>query len=32
MTIGGINMIVAAGVLSAIGDVSRFANADKLVS
>ena len=32
MTIGGINMIVAAGVLSAIGDVSRFASAEKLVS
>ncbi len=32
MTIGGINMVVAAGVLSAIGDVWRFASADKLVS
>jgi transposase len=32
MTIGGINMVVAAGVLSAIGDVRRFATADKLVS
>ena len=32
MTIGGINMAVAAGVLSAIGDVRRFASADKLVS
>lgn len=32
MTIGGTNMIVAAGVPSAIGDVSRFAHADKLVS
>jgi transposase len=32
MTIGGINMTVAAGVLSAIGDVSRFASAEKLVS
>jgi transposase len=32
MTIGGINMVVAAGVLSAIGDVRRFASADKLVS
>ncbi|MBV9813619.1 MAG: IS110 family transposase [Acetobacteraceae bacterium] len=32
MTIGGINMVVAAGVLSAIGDVSRFASAEKLVS
>ena len=32
MTIGGINMAVAAGILSAIGDVSRFAAAEKLVS
>ena len=32
MTIGGINMVIAAGVLSAIGDVSRFASAEKLVS
>ncbi len=32
MTIGGINMIVAAGVLSAIGDITRFASADKVVS
>lgn len=32
MTIGGINMIVAAGVLSAIGDVTRLASAEKLVS
>jgi transposase len=32
MTVGGINMVVAAGVLSAIGDVSRFASADKLVA
>ena len=32
MTIGGTNMVVAAGVLSAIGDVRRFASADKLVS
>jgi transposase len=32
MTIGGINMVVAAGILSAIGDVSRFASAEKLVS
>jgi transposase len=32
ITIGGINMTVAAGVLSAIGDVRRFADADKLVS
>ncbi len=32
MTIGGINMVVAAGVLSAIGDIRRFASAEKLVS
>lgn len=32
MTIGGINMTVAAGVLSAIGDVGRFPSAEKLVS
>lgn len=32
MTIGGINMVVAAGVLSAVGDVRRFASAEKLVS
>ena len=32
MTIGGINMVVAAGVLSAIGDVRRFTSAEKLVS
>lgn len=32
MTIGGINMTVAAGVLSAIGNVSRFGSAGKLVS
>ena len=32
MTIGGINMVVAAGVLSAIGDVQRLASAEKLVS
>lgn len=32
MTIGGINMVVAAGLLSAIGDVRRFASAEKLVS
>lgn len=31
MTIGGINMTVAAGVLSAIGDVSRFSSAEKLI-
>ena len=32
MTIAGINMTVAAGVLSAIGDIARFASAEKLVS
>ena len=32
MTIGGINMPVAAGVVSAIGDVSRFSSAERLVS
>jgi transposase len=32
MTIAGINMTVAAGVLSAIGDIVRFASAEKLVS
>lgn len=32
MTIGGVNMAVAAGVLSAIGDVARFPSAEKLVS
>ncbi len=32
MTIGGINMVVAAGALSAIGDVRRFASAETLVS
>lgn len=32
MTIGGINMPVAAGTLSAIGDVSRFSSAERLVS
>jgi transposase len=32
MTIGGVNLPVAAGVLSAIGDVTRFASAEKLVS
>jgi transposase len=31
MTIGGINMPVAASVVSAIGDVSRFASAERLV-
>ena len=29
MTIGGINMPVAASVVSAIGDVSRFASAER---
>jgi transposase len=32
MTIGGINMPAAAGVVSAIGDVSRFSSAERLVS
>lgn len=32
MTITAINMVVAAGVLSAIGDVSRVSSAEKLVS
>jgi transposase len=32
MTIGGINMSVAAGVVSAVGDVSRFASAERVVS
>ena len=32
MTIGGINMVPAAGVPSAIGEASRFASAEKLVS
>ena len=32
MTIGGINMPVAAIVLSAIGDISRFSSAERLVS
>jgi transposase len=32
MTIGGINVPVAAGVLSAIGDITRFSSAEKLVS
>ncbi|WP_086924660.1 IS110 family transposase [Variovorax sp. JS1663] len=32
MTIGGINAIVAASVLAAIGDITRFASPEKLVS
>ena len=32
MTIGGVNMTVALGVLAAIGDVSRFSSSEKLVS
>lgn len=32
MTIGGVNAIVAASVLAAIGDISRFSSAEKLVS
>jgi hypothetical protein len=32
MTIGGINMPVAAGLLSAIGDIARFPSAERLVS
>jgi transposase len=32
MTIGGVNMVVALGVLAAIGDVTRFSSAEKLVS
>jgi len=32
MTIGGVNVIVALSVLSAIGDVARFSSAEKLVS
>ena len=32
MTIGGVNVIVAASVLAAIGDVARFSSAEKLVS
>ncbi len=32
MTIGGVNVSVAAGLLSAIGDVSRFPSAERLVS
>lgn len=32
MTIGGVNVIVAASVLAAIGDISRFSSSEKLVS
>ncbi len=32
MTIGGVNAIVATSVLAAIGDIERFASAEKLVS
>jgi transposase len=32
ITIGGVNAIVAMGVLAAIGDVKRFSSAQKLVS
>lgn len=32
MTIGGVNAIVAASVLAAIGDITRFSSAEKLVS
>jgi transposase len=32
MTIGGVNAIVAASVLAAIGDIRRFSSAEKLVS
>ena len=32
MTFGGVNMTVAAGVLSAIGDIGRFPSAERLVS
>jgi transposase len=32
MTIGGVNAIVALGVLAAIGDVARFSSPQKLVS
>ena len=32
MTIGGVNSIVAASALAAIGDVSRFSSAEELVS
>jgi transposase len=32
MTIGGVNAIVAIGVLAAIGDIARFSSPEKLVS
>src|SRR5262249_309829 len=32
MTIGGVNVIVAASVLAAIGDITRFSSPEKLVS
>jgi hypothetical protein len=32
MTIGGIHVTVALGLLAAIGDISRFASPEKLVS
>jgi transposase len=32
MTIGGVNVIVALSVLSAIGDIARFSSAEQLVS
>lgn len=32
MTIGGVNAVVAASVLAAIGDIHRFSGPDKLVS
>ncbi len=32
MTIGGVNSIVAASVLAAIGDITRFSSPEKLVS
>lgn len=32
MTIGGVNAIVAASVLAAVGDISRFSSPEKLVS
>jgi transposase len=32
MTIGGVNAIVAVGVLAAIGDIARFSSPEKLLS
>ncbi len=32
LTITGVNLIVAAGLIAAIGDVRRFASSEKLVS